>query len=203
MVCIASEDTDSGVDCSYYHVATVKTNWPWLNREIETRLHQGMPVLTAKHLAKPRGFKQQDWIAKSHFVVDDVGEYRGVVQLNLEQWDYFNGAAHGNPYGKHVLFDAQTQKPITLKDWLKPGSEAALLSVLQQRNRAWLEENSSEENYANMTLSDDVTVSAKGVAFHYAVYELGAYVLGAPTLSVSWQDMQPFMRPEWYARLSR
>ena len=64
------------------------------------------------------------------------------------------------------------------------------------------EQDEAEESWPEHTkISNNVTLNKQGVVFHYGVYELGAYAMGAPDLELTWKQVLPMLKPQWRQRL--
>ena len=214
LICIHEDQQKT---CSLYTVNGLKTNWPWLSQLIRKQSESEQPVLTAKRLPVPTGFKtKSDWVMQREYAVKHTGTYRDLVGIEYSGWDYGNGAAHGNPYASHNLYDAQTQQEVSFADMVLPEKKEALKQALQQSFAIWLnreqddnkgrgavEEQDDVEEYwpEHAKISDSVTLSKQGVVFHYGVYELGAYAMGTPDLELTWKQVLPMLKPQWRQRL--
>ena len=198
LICALEEGV---VQCSKYTVSSLHTPWPWLNTLITQQLQQTLPALSAQRLPVPTPFdRERDWDMDRQYSVSEKSDYHGVVTLAFEGWDYGNGAAHGNPYVDYVVADTRSHTAITLDDLLLPQQQARVLAGLQQHNQPWLDERDMDAWPADMKLSHNISVDSKGVAFHYGVYELGPYILGLPTLQLTWSQIKPMLKPQWRQR---
>ena len=189
--------------CSRYTVRGLHTNWPWLNQLIRKQAEAEQPVFTAKRLPVPAGFDaDKDWEMQREYEIEYTGMYRDLVGVSYTGWDYGNGAAHGNPYASHSVYDVKTQQAVNFTDMVVPAKKAALEQMLQQRFGAWLTERYGDEGEftEKVKLTDDVSFNDKGVVFHYGVYALGPYAMGAPDLALTWKQVLPALKPQWQQR---
>ena len=200
LICIHEDNQKT---CSRYSVSGLHTNWPWLNQLIRKQAESEQPVFTAKRLPVPAGFDaNKDWEMQREYEIEYTGMYRDLVGISYTGWDYGNGAAHGNPYASHGVYDAKTQQAVNLTDMVVPAKKAALEQLLQQRFGAWLTERYGDEGelIEKVKLTDDVSFNDKGVVFHYGVYALGPYAMGAPDLALTWKQVLPALKPQWQQR---
>ena len=200
LICIHEDNQKT---CSRYSVSGLHTNWPWLNQLIRKQAESEQPVFTAKRLPVPTGFDaNKDWEMQREYEIEYTGMYRDLVGISYTGWDYGNGAAHGNPYASHSVYDAKTQQAVKFTDMVVPAKKAALEQLLQQRFGAWLTERYGDEGelIEKVKLTDDVSFNDKGVVFHYGVYALGPYAMGAPDLALTWKQVLPALKPQWQQR---
>ena len=200
LICIHEDQQKT---CSRYTVRGLHTNWPWLNQLIRKQAEAEQPVFTAKRLPVPAGFDaDKDWEMQREYEIEYTGTYRDWVGVSYTGWDYGNGAAHGNPYASHSVYDVKTQQAVNFTDMVVPAKKAALEQMLQQRFGAWLPERYGEEGEftEKVKLTDDVAFNDKGVVFHYGVYALGPYAMGAPDLALTWKQVLPALKPQWQQR---
>ena len=200
LICIHEDNQKT---CSRYSVSGLHTNWPWLNQLIRKQAESEQPVFTAKRLPVPTGFDaNKDWEMQREYEIEYTGMYRDLVGVSYTGWDYGNGAAHGNPYASHSVYDVKTQQAVNFTDMVAPAKKAALEQLLQQRFGAWLTERYGDEGELTekVKLTDDVSFNDKGVVFHYGVYALGPYAMGAPDLELTWKQVLPVLKPQWQQR---
>ena len=200
LICIHEDQQKT---CSRYTVRGLHTNWPWLNQLIRKQAEAEQPVFTAKRLPVPAGFDaDKDWEMQREYEIEYTGTYRDWVGVSYTGWDYGNGAAHGNPYASHSVYDVKTQQAVNFTDMVVPAKKAALEQMLQQRFGAWLTERYGDEGEftEKVKLTDDVSFNDKGVVFHYGVYALGPYAMGAPDLALTWKQVLPALKPQWQQR---
>lgn len=200
LICIHEDQQKT---CSRYTVRGLHTNWPWLNQLIRKQAEAEQPVFTAKRLPVPAGFDaDKDWEMQREYEIEYTGTYRDWVGVSYTGWDYGNGAAHGNPYASHSVYDVKTQQAVNFTDMVVPAKKAALEQMLQQRFGAWLTERYGDEGEftEKVKLTDDVSFNDKGVVFHYGVYALGPYAMGAPDLELTWKQVLPTLKPQWQQR---
>ena len=200
LICIHEDQQKT---CSRYTVRGLHTNWPWLNQLIRKQAEAEQPVFTAKRLPVPAGFDaDKDWEMQREYEIEYTGMYRDWVGVSYTGWDYGNGAAHGNPYASHSVYDVKTQQAVNFTDMVVPAKKAALEQMLQQRFGAWLTERYGDEGEftEKVKLTDDVSFNDKGVVFHYGVYALGPYAMGAPDLELTWKQVLPALKSQWQQR---
>ena len=125
-----------------------------------------------------------------------------------EDWEYTCGA-HGN--GVHTLMVLKrgiaNPKPLKLDDILLPGQKAKLTHLIKEAYVKYLKENSDDTeeeardyisgyNSDKFFATENWRFDKNGLTFLYQSYEIGAYSLGRPELTIPTKDLQGIVRPE-------
>ena len=125
-----------------------------------------------------------------------------------EDWEYTCGA-HGN--GVHTLMVLKrgiaNPKPLKLDDILLPGQKAKLTHLIKEAYVKYLKENSDDTeeeardyisgyNSDKFSATENWRFDKNGLTFLYQSYEIGAYSLGRPELTIPTKDLQGIVRPE-------
>ena len=123
-------------------------------------------------------------------------------------WGYTCGA-HGN--GVHTLTVLKrgiaNPKPLKLNDILLPGQKAKLTHLIKEAYVKYLvegveDDEKSERKYIveyngnDFSATENWRFDKNGLTFLYQSYEIGAYVLGRPELTISTKDLQGIVKPE-------
>ena len=153
-------------------------------------LDQELKDLSANHqisvLVKPR-------------ILNDQGPLATVV-LNSSS---YLGGAHGSSSQQYANFDLTQGKQILLKDIVLPKQQAALEKAAYAVFKAWVMESKLAENMRDYEqawkfhLSENFYLSEQGLVLQYAEYEIGPYVMGLPKLTLSYQDLDKILKPEY------
>lgn len=137
------------------------------------------------------------------------GQSPNYAVFGQEEWIYTCGA-HGN--GIHILYvlprGVADPKPIELKDIVLPNQMPKLIALQKEayvhylrhlegqemsekEAREYIEEyNESFNGTENWRLNKD------GITFLFQSYEIGAYALGRPELTIPVKDLQGIIKPE-------
>ena len=125
-----------------------------------------------------------------------------------EDWKYTCGA-HG--YGVHTLTVLKrgiaNPKPLKLDDILLPGQKAKLTHLIKEAYVKYLVESLEgdeksarkyivEYNGNDFSATKNWRFDKNGLTFLYQSYEIGAYSLGRPELTIPTKDLQGIVRPE-------
>lgn len=134
---------------------------------------------------------------------------RGHVQLgqteDLELFEInsyvFTGGAHGMPFSEYLIFDPNTKTQITLADLLEQGQQPYFEALAYDAYKNWVKTvdndiNSYEQSWP-FTLSDNVTLTDKGIDIRYQHYAIGPYAYGMPVLTISYSKLNGIIKPQF------
>ena len=128
-----------------------------------------------------------------------------------ESWQYSCGTHGSGSHGLTVLKrGTPNPKPLTLNDILLPNQRDKLTQLLKEAYVKYLmvkgdseeeaRENmsswSSSSRYGNFKATDNWRFDKNGLTFLYQSYEIGAYGVGRPELTISAEDLQGVIKPE-------
>ena len=123
-------------------------------------------------------------------------------------WGYVCGP-HGN--GVYTLTVLKrgiaNPKPLKLDDILLPGQKAKLTHLIKEAYVKYLVEGGEDDeksareyiveyNGNDFSATENWRFDKNGLTFLYQSYEIGAYVLGTPELTISTKDLQGIVKPE-------
>ena len=123
-------------------------------------------------------------------------------------WGYTCGA-HGN--GVHTLTVLKrgiaNPKPLKLDDILLPGQKVKLTHLIKEAYVKYLVEGGEDDeksareyiveyNGNDFSATENWRFDKNGLTFLYQSYEIGAYVLGRPELTIPVKDLQGIVKPE-------
>lgn len=113
----------------------------------------------------------------------------------------FTGGAHGMPYSEYLVFDQKTQQQVQLADMLKSGSKSQFNALAYAAYKTWVKTvdddvASYEENWP-FTLSDNVTLTDKGLDIRYQHYAIGPYAYGMPVLHIPYRQLDGVIKPRF------
>lgn len=116
----------------------------------------------------------------------------------------FTGSAHGMPYSEYMIFDQKTKKQIQLADMLQPNKKSRFKALAYDVYKDWVktvdEDAASYEKNWPFTLSDNVTLTDKGVDIRYQHYSIGPYAYGMPVLSIPYSKLNGIIKPRFIAK---
>ena len=112
------------------------------------------------------------------------------ITLRLDFYTY-TGGAHPDYFSELGVFDANTGKMISAKNYIK--DETAILPMLDTAYRAEKKEAFADGNEVydggQITFPTQCAITESGVLFHYNTYEIGSYALGDADIFLTWTDL--------------
>jgi hypothetical protein len=141
---------------------------------------------------------QQKWSDLRRQRVSFEGDGLLVIQHINES---YVGGAHPNAEVLYLLFDASTGRELVLADLLKAGSEAALTERIKAGiRRAQNVGEQADLNQLGFWEKDirpqNLFVEKTGIGFHYNAYQIAPYSMGPTTITIPWNDIREWIRPE-------
>ena len=209
-------------NCPEIEVKYLKTNHPWINKLTNERINHlvvnSKPTESAPITKKssPADVKAAiDGFVNSQFAdlpEDSVfvynlmvtPEYLGHVNdfelFEISSYVY-TGGAHGMPYSEYLVFDQQSKKQIQLADMLQPNKKPRFKALAYDAYKNWVktvdEDVVSYEKSWPFTLSDNVTLTDKGVDIRYQHYSISPYAYGMPVLSIPYEKLGGIIKPRF------
>lgn len=212
-------------DCPDIEVKYLKTNHAWINKLANARIDnlvvnskptESAPITKKSSAAEVKaaidGFVSaqfadlpQDSIFVYNLMV--TPEYLGHVN-DFELFEInsyvFTGGAHGMPYSEYLIFDQKTEKQIQLTDMLQPNKKSKFKALAYDAYKDWVktvdEDAASYEKNWPFTLSENVTLTDKGIDIRYQHYSIGPYAYGMPVLSIPYNKLGGIIKPRFIAK---
>ena len=212
-------------NCPDIEVKYLKTNHAWINKLANARIDnlvvnskptESVPITKQSSPAEVKaaidGFVSaqfadlpQDSIFVYNLMV--TPEYLGHVN-DFELFEInsyvFTGGAHGMPYSEYLIFDQQSKKQIQLTDMLQPNKKSKFKALAYDAYKDWVktvdEDAASYEKNWPFTLSENVTLTDKGIDIRYQHYSIGPYAYGMPVLSIPYSKLNGIIKPRFIAK---
>ncbi|MFZ2843626.1 RsiV family protein [Psychrobacter sp.] len=209
-------------NCPEIEIKYLKTNHSWINDIANERINnlvvnskptESAPITTKSNQADVKS--AIDSFAMSQFAdlpKDSVfvynlmvtPEYLGHVN-DFEMFEIdsyvFTGGAHGMPYSEYLVFDQKTKKQIQLVDMLQSGKKSRFKALAYNAYKDWVKtvdkDVASYEKNWPFTLSDNVTLTDKGIDIRYQHYSIGPYAYGMPVLSIPYSKLGGIIKPQF------
>ena len=113
----------------------------------------------------------------------------------------FTGGAHGMPYSEYLILDPSTKTKVTLDDMLISGKKPQFKAQAYKAYQTWVKSvdddvKSYEKNWP-FVLSDNITLTDKGVDIRYQHYAIGPYAYGMPVLSIPYASLKGVFKPKF------
>jgi len=209
-------------NCPEIEVKYLKTNHKWINditnQRINTLVVNSKPSESAPITTKatPAAVKSAlDGFAASQlnelpsdsafaYSLTVTPEYVGHIN-DFETFEIssyvFTGGAHGMPYSEYLVFDQKTKKQIKLVDMLQSGKKLQFKALAYNAYKDWVKTVDKDvKNYEKnwpFTLSDNVTLTDKGVDIRYQHYAIAPYAYGMPVLSIPYSKLSGIIQPRF------
>ena len=209
-------------NCPEIEIKYLKTNHNWINDIANKRINnlvvnskptESAPITIKSNQADVKnaidGFVMSqfaDLPEDSVFVYNLMvtPEYLGHVN-NFEMFEIdsyvFTGGAHGMPYSEYLVFDQKTKKQIQLVDMLQSGKKSRFKALAYDAYKDWVKtvdkDVASYEKNWPFTLSDNVTLTDKGIDIRYQHYSIGPYAYGMPVLSIPYSKLGGIIKPQF------
>lgn len=139
----------------------------------------------------------------SVYIKPQVLNPKGPVTTVVINANNYIGGAHGSSAQQYINFELASKKVLNIESILQTGQRKALNDVVHQKFQNWVKETQQEvdfklyENLWNFKLSDNFYLSPQGLIFQYAEYEIGPYAVGLPRLTVSYDELQTILKPQY------
>ena len=126
------------------------------------------------------------------FMSDDL------LQMQTNSYCYMGGS-HGASGSTALLFDLKTGNVITQNDIFKAEAANNIYKLLRTEIfKYWdfsEDENVEVEENAIWSPQTNFAITTEGINFMYSDYELGCYAFGGPYITINYDKILPFLRP--------
>ncbi|MEB3767417.1 RsiV family protein [Acinetobacter sp. MD2] len=130
----------------------------------------------------------------------------GLVTIQLNA-DNFLGGAHGAASQQYFTFELAHPKSLKLDDVLEKNQKPALEKLAYAQFKQWVVSQKLSDNLANyeqtwpFTLSRNFYFDDKGLTLQYAQYEIGPYVVGMPSFSLTYAQLKGIVKPQYLPKV--
>lgn len=125
--------------------------------------------------------------------VSEVTSHR--ISLEYNQYWYGHGAAHGNYFISHRHFLIDEKRMLEATDifadanWQETLGELALTAIKEKLGEDYFPDSDDDARKAAID-PERWTFSDQGLTIQYNIYEVTAYAMGAPTITIPWDDLR-------------
>jgi hypothetical protein len=197
-------------DCTFYsldYIEITNADFQYINDSIKLLLiGKGNDYATAgdELLKEYQGTLEVDeytmpWDLQSSVIVDFNNS--GIFALTFNDYS-FMGGAHGMSNIYPMIFDLESKKVLKFYDLVNESDSSALKKMAEKyfrlNNEIAADADLSEIGYFGETngklyFNDNFTITQKGLMMTYNAYEIGAYVIGAPSFEIPYEDLKPYL----------
>ena len=209
-------------NCPEIDIKYLKTNHQWLNDIANARINH---LVVNSQLTESAPIENINNQAKVIAAIDEFAASQFIEMFEGSSWAYslmvtpdylghvddfelfeitsyvFVGGAHGASYSEYLIFDLGNKKQITLEDMLQAGKKPRFKALAYDAYKTWVKtvdpDVSSYEKNWPFTLSDNVTLTDKGIDIRYQHYFIGPYAYGMPTLSIPYSELKGVIKPRF------
>lgn len=209
-------------NCPEIEVKYLKTNHDWINDITNARINN-LVINSKPTESAPINIKATPATVKA--AIDDFASSQFIDIPDSSSWSYnlmvtpdylghvnnfelfeinsyvFTGGAHGMPYSEYLIFDESSKKQIQLADMLQPNNKSRFKALAYNAYKEWVKtidkDVASYEKNWPFTLSDNVTLTDKGVDIRYQHYSIGPYAYGMPVLSIPYSELSGVIKPHF------
>ena len=209
-------------NCPEIEVKYLKTNHDWINDITNARINN-LVINSKPTESAPINIKATPATVKA--AIDDFASSQFIDIPDSSSWSYnlmvtpdylghvnnfelfeinsyvFTGGAHGMPYSEYLIFDESSKKQIQLADMLQLNNKSRFKALAYNAYKEWVktidEDVASYEKNWPFTLSDNVTLTDKGVDIRYQHYSIGPYAYGMPVLSIPYSELSGVIKPHF------
>lgn len=209
-------------NCPKIEVKYLKTNYDWINDITNARINhvvvnskptESAPINTKATPATVKAAiddftklqfidppKGSSWAYELMVTPDYLGHVNDFELFEINSY-VFTGGAHGMPYSEYLIFDGSRKKQIQLADMLQPNNKSRFKALAYNAYKEWVktidDDVASYEKNWPFTLSDNVTLTDKGVDIRYQHYSIGPYAYGMPVLSIPYSELSGVIKPHF------
>ncbi len=139
----------------------------------------------------------ETWYSYYKRLQGNVQYYAKDLLVYRFHYEEYTGGAHGIYKTSFLNLDLRTMCPVRLDDLFAEGYEEPLTNLLWKQLMADNKVSSREElekmgygSTGELTPTENFCMSQAGITFHYNVYDIAPYVMGATEISLSWEIME-------------
>ncbi|MFT4019946.1 MAG: RsiV family protein [Acinetobacter sp.] len=193
-------------ECTRYELATVKTNFSWINDYFSNRLTKDAPLAfksttstqaTASQpvqASEPANMSEQT-INQNQYKVRYLGQYQNLASFVIDSYTYNAGAAHGLYHHEYVVFDLKQKRRIMVDDLFAKDQRQAVVKALYENNEEWLRNHDITPD--KFDVSDNFYYGVHGIVFVYPLYELASYAEGMSELTLPYEQAELLLKTDY------
>ena len=209
-------------NCPNIEVNYLKTNHDWINKITNARINnlvinskpsESAPVKTTGDAKVIKSAIDDFVTAQFADLPDDrsfsyelmvkpdyTGHVNSFEMFKIDAY-IFTGGAHGMPYSEYLIFDMNTKKQVRLEDMLQVGKKPRFKALAYDAYKTWVKTVDKDVvNYEKswpFTLSENITLTDKGVDIQYQHYDIAPYAYGMPVLSIPYSKLRGIIKPNF------
>lgn len=158
-----------------------------------------------KDTRKEDGTDIDAWYSYYKYVSSHIQFYEGNLLIYRCRYEEYTGGAQGIYKTNYLNLNLKTMAPIHLDDLFVSNYKEALTDLLWNQlmadNRVTTHQELEEMGYCstgNLEPTENFYISKEGLTFHYNVYEITPYIMGAVDITIPYDMMQHLLNDEAY-----
>jgi hypothetical protein len=198
----------TGKSCPFVNVDTLHfPSEPALNQLIERRLlamtcfEPDTSVPSSFPAYERDYFRAAQPDENTYLQAKILEQHNGRIVIELSSY-LSTGGAHGMPGRGFINYDRQQKRELGLKELLLPGQEASFWKLAAQAHQRWLKEkgHSSDPEFLEFWKFErtrNIALLKDRILLKYDVYSIAPYASGHPELSISKQQLNGILKPDY------
>ena len=162
------------------------------------------PMYLKDEQERESGASMEAWYSYYKGIESRIQLYFKHLLVYRIDYNEYTGGAHGIYMSTFINIDLQTLKPIFLEDLFVADYREALTDLLWNQlmadNKVATRQELEDMGYATTgTLEpvDNFYLSRKGITFHYNVYDIAPYVMGAVEITLPYEIMRYLLKDDF------
>lgn len=158
-----------------------------------------------KDTRKEDGTDIDAWYSYYKYVSSHIQFYEGNLLIYRCRYEEYTGGAQGIYKTNYLNLNLKTMVPIHLDDLFVSNYKEALTDLLWNQlmadNHVTTHQELEEMGYCstgNLEPTENFYLSKEGLTFHYNVYEITPYIMGAVDITIPYDMMQHLLNDEAY-----
>lgn len=158
-----------------------------------------------KNTRKEDGTDIDAWYSYYKYVSSHIQFYGGDLLIYRCRYEEYTGGAQGIYKTNYLNLNLKTMVPIHLDDLFVSNYKEALTDLLWNQlmadNRVTTHQELEEMGYCstgNLEPTENFYISKEGITFHYNVYEITPYIMGAVDITIPYDMMQHLLNNDAY-----
>lgn len=147
---------------------------------------------------------QRAWYSYYKYIQSHVQLYSKDLLVYHTRYEEYTGGAHGMYMDTFLNLDLRTLTPIRLDNLFADNYEEALTDLLWNQlmadNKVTTRQELEDLGYGStgdLTPTENFYIGRNGITFHYNVYEIAPYVMGAVEISLPYKIMAHLLNDEF------
>lgn len=155
------------------------------------------PMYEKDEQEKEDGATMESWYSYYKKIKGNVQLYQNNLLVYCMRYEEFTGGAHGIYMTTFLNMNLRTLTPVRLEDLFVDDFEVPLTELLWNQlmadNHVTTRQELEDMGYAStgdLEPTENFYLGKKGITFHYNVYDIAPYVMGATQITLPYESLQ-------------